>query len=169
MKLNLLQIRPGPSGDEKTLDFEHSLDLSLLKLWGEFPFPNPVLLKGRVAVRLGVYTVRYEAAYFFRAKCSRCLKPVERNERRVFSHSILVDGENDEHDAHINAPGGVLDVDELASADILLSYESVPLCREDCAGLCPKCGKNKTDGPCGCVLSEPDPHFAILRKLVGDH
>ncbi len=169
VKLNLLHLKPGHSGEERSLDFEHSLDLSGRKLWGGFPFKSPVSLKGSVSVRLGVYTISYEADYVFCAECSRCLAPISQSERREFSHSVLVDAANDEQDAHISAPRGELDLDELACADILLSYGSVPLCREDCAGLCPKCGKNKNDGPCGCVLNEPAPRFAVLRRLIDEN
>jgi uncharacterized protein len=33
---------------------------------------------------------------------------------------------------------------------ILLAMPMKPLCSEDCKGLCPKCGKNLNEGPCGC-------------------
>jgi hypothetical protein len=29
------------------------------------------------------------------------------------------------------------------------------LCREDCAGLCPKCGVNKNRAQCACVIEKP--------------
>ncbi len=37
---------------------------------------------------------------------------------------------------------------------ILLSVPNHPRCSEECAGLCPRCGKNRNDGPCGCVPEE---------------
>ena len=44
-----------------------------------------------------------------------------------------------------------LDLDELMLSDILLSLPSKMLCRQDCAGLCPHCGKNLNDGSCDCT------------------
>ncbi|MBN2621203.1 DUF177 domain-containing protein [candidate division WOR-3 bacterium] len=35
---------------------------------------------------------------------------------------------------------------------ILLYLPIAPLCREDCAGLCPKCGANKNRKQCACVI-----------------
>ena len=39
------------------------------------------------------------------------------------------------------------------------------LCREDCKGLCFRCGKNLNEGPCDCK-SEPDSRFAVLQQLL---
>jgi uncharacterized protein len=40
------------------------------------------------------------------------------------------------------------------------------LCDEDCPGLCPKCGKPKREGECGCPTREIDPRLAILQTLL---
>ncbi len=40
-----------------------------------------------------------------------------------------------------------------------------PLCKEDCKGLCPTCGKDLNEGPCGCK-KELDPRLAVLAKLL---
>jgi uncharacterized protein len=42
------------------------------------------------------------------------------------------------------------------------------LCEEDCPGLCPKCGKPKREGPCGCPTKEIDPRLAVLAKFFED-
>ena len=53
--------------------------------------------------------------------------------------------------------------------------EAVPvrlLCREDCAGLCPQCGADLNEGPCGCAHEERDPRWdglkAVAERLSGD-
>ena len=40
------------------------------------------------------------------------------------------------------------------------------LCRDDCKGLCPVCGKDLNTGACGCDPTEIDPRFESLRALV---
>ncbi len=40
-----------------------------------------------------------------------------------------------------------------------------PLCRIDCRGLCPQCGANLNESPCGCKTSGTDPRWDGLRKL----
>jgi uncharacterized protein len=40
-----------------------------------------------------------------------------------------------------------------------------PLCREDCAGLCPRCGTDKNVASCDCEELKPNSPFAVLAKL----
>ena len=61
--------------------------------------------------------------------------------------------------------GNELDVDEPLCEELLLGFPSRLLCSEDCEGLCPKCGKPKREGDCGCVLKEIDPRLAVLKNF----
>ncbi len=58
-----------------------------------------------------------------------------------------------------------LNVGSLLWEQLLLAMPVKPLCREDCLGLCPKCGKNRNLGPCDCVPDEGDPRLAVLKTL----
>lgn len=40
------------------------------------------------------------------------------------------------------------------------------LCREDCAGLCPRCGKDLNEGSCQCESDEIDPRLAPLKDIL---
>ncbi len=44
----------------------------------------------------------------------------------------------------------MLDLEPLIIAALLVEAPLVPLCREDCAGLCAQCGANLNEGPCAC-------------------
>jgi len=46
-----------------------------------------------------------------------------------------------------------LDVTSDVREDVLLEIPGYALCDEACKGLCPQCGKNLNDGPCGCAPS----------------
>ncbi len=46
--------------------------------------------------------------------------------------------------------GSVLDISELIVQEILLEIPMKPLCREDCPGLCPRCGALKGSEECTC-------------------
>ena len=61
---------------------------------------------------------------------------------------------------------GKLDLDEAIREELLLSFPMRILCQEDCPGLCPKCGKPKRLGDCGCPTWEPDPRLAVLKQLL---
>ncbi len=60
----------------------------------------------------------------------------------------------------------ILDVREAVRQYTLLAIPLKPLCREDCAGLCPTCGKNLNEGPCDCPPVDIDPRWAVLKKLL---
>lgn len=64
--------------------------------------------------------------------------------------------------------GTLLDLDDLAEKSILLQIEMVYLCRENCKGLCPRCGKNLNEGSCGCSEEETDERWAKLAALLKD-
>jgi len=40
-----------------------------------------------------------------------------------------------------------------------------PLCREECKGLCSRCGADLNQGPCGCPEIENESPFALLQQL----
>jgi len=60
----------------------------------------------------------------------------------------------------------VLDLTEAIRQQALLVMPMKPLCRQDCAGLCPNCGHNLNQGACGCPPQGTDPRWAELSKLA---
>jgi len=61
--------------------------------------------------------------------------------------------------------GDAVDLDELVREQILLALPSRHLCREDCQGLCQKCGADLNAGRCSCEQGEIDPRWAALAEL----
>lgn len=60
-----------------------------------------------------------------------------------------------------------VDVTDQARQALILAVGLKPLCREDCRGLCPKCGTNWNEASCDCVQSEPDSRWDGLKDLLG--
>jgi uncharacterized protein len=58
-----------------------------------------------------------------------------------------------------------IDLGQLMREQFYLSLPMKPLCRDDCAGLCPQCGTNLNRGTCSCTRDWEDPRFAALRAL----
>lgn len=75
----------------------------------------------------------------YNLKCSRCLEIVPTPLKRKMKFSYLVKPT----DTFVDA------TDDLRG-EIILNYPMKPLCRGDCKGLCPKCGKNLNEGKCDC-------------------
>ena len=61
--------------------------------------------------------------------------------------------------------GCSLDVEQLVHNEILIHWPLRVLCREDCRGLCPVCGKDLNEGSCNCDQSSPDPRMAAIRDI----
>ena len=58
-----------------------------------------------------------------------------------------------------------LNLASLLWEEFSLALPAKPLCRTDCKGLCPVCGRNLNQGPCGCPREEGDPRLSALRQL----
>jgi uncharacterized protein len=58
-----------------------------------------------------------------------------------------------------------IDLTELVREQILLSVPTQVFCREDCKGLCQKCGANRNLIDCNCEEIEIDPRWSALKNL----
>ena len=58
-----------------------------------------------------------------------------------------------------------LDVDRLVYLEVLMSWPLKVLCKEDCKGICSRCGKNLNEGPCGCAEEPKDPRMAAISDI----
>jgi uncharacterized protein len=63
--------------------------------------------------------------------------------------------------------GDQLDLRPVAREVVLLDAPSTPLCRPDCAGLCPSCGVDRNTTACSCQPVSADPRWSALDQLKG--
>ncbi len=61
--------------------------------------------------------------------------------------------------------GSEIELDRFVQEVIALGCPVQPLCREDCKGLCPRCGIERNSASCDCREARPESPFAVLRKL----
>ncbi len=100
--------------------------------------------------------------------CSRCLTPtrahVSDETHVIFAESG--DENTEDPDVYEIDPQALeLDLRPALREQWLLSAPSFALCRDDCKGLCPRCGEDLNAGPHDCNQEEVDPSWAALRKL----
>jgi uncharacterized protein len=62
--------------------------------------------------------------------------------------------------------GEVIDIDALVTEEILLAVPDHVICKNDCRGICPRCGADRNTRDCGCETAEVDPRWAGLKGLV---
>lgn len=149
-----------------SLDFSGEIDLSDVTRFGSRLFPQPVKLSGKAENRSGIVTLSYSADFCVDTVCDRCLQAIHRPYHMKFAYTVVLSLNREDNDEFIVVPEGELDLAELATSDILLELPTLIVCKDDCRGLCPKCGANLNDGDCGCSLKEEDPRLAMLKKLL---
>jgi uncharacterized protein len=105
-------------------------------------------------------------------QCARCLEPFETEFATSFSFVYLPrdggDLSQDSLDGELDVgfyDGYEVDLSPLLRERLLLSLPTLPVCKEDCLGLCANCGANLNQGPCGCPAEHGDPRLAVLRGL----
>ena len=116
--------------------------------------------------RAGVVTLDCTYRFTLSVLCDRCLAPLELPTTRTVSHTVVrtVSGEDDE--TFLVAEDGIVELDTLATNDLLPELPQRFLCAEDCKGLCPTCGRNLKEGDCGCRKTAGDPRMEALRRLL---
>ena len=102
--------------------------------------------------------------------CRRCLTaisaPVQENVHFIFAETD--DAEAEDPDVFA-LPAGTHEVDlrPAIREQWLLSATPFALCRDDCKGLCARCGADLNSAPCACE-AEVDSRWEALRKLRGE-
>lgn len=106
-------------------------------------------------------------------RCSRCLSDFTEDLHVPFTeHFVQVSDEDklaafegtDEED-RIPVVGDVIELTPFLEQAVNLALPYSPLCRQDCAGLCPECGVNRNEEQCSCNTERIDPRLADLAKF----
>lgn len=161
MRLNLREIIEMPGG---SVPFACELETDNL----DFPSVKAYRAKphaaGRVYNEAGMLRLSGELTAEMVCVCDRCGAEFESTKITAL-HATIVEEDDGENPELFLLDGDEIDLDEILSTCFILDMETKFLCREDCKGLCPKCGKNWNLGPCGC-RKEMDPRFAVLEQLL---
>ena len=164
MLLGLSQIidRPGAS-----VSFSVSVDLSDLCYGVSYPVSEPVLAEGNVRNTAGVLVMQGSIATTIHGICDRCASEFHRKVEFPIDVVLVTKLESEENEDEWVFPleGDSADLDDIVRTVFVLNLDSKLLCKEDCKGLCPQCGKNLNDGPCNC-RKELNPRFAALKQLL---
>ena len=105
--------------------------------------------------------------------CDRCLEEFKRAVTPTLQTLYVWDSEersgDDENVRVLDADANMIDLSGDARDLLLLAVPLKLLCKEDCAGLCRRCGKNLNtlpDGECDCSSEEADPRWNKLAGLI---
>ncbi|RCK75807.1 MAG: hypothetical protein IGBAC_1082 [Ignavibacteriae bacterium] len=102
-------------------------------------------------------------------ECDRCLTTFSRHIHTAYTLMYLYQAQEFEIENEIqviNRDTVFIDLAEDVRQYILLAIPIKLLCKEDCKGLCPSCGKNLNEGKCNCNTDFIDPRWEALSKLI---
>ncbi|MCI9128956.1 MAG: DUF177 domain-containing protein [Eggerthellaceae bacterium] len=138
----------------------------------EYSFSEPCKWEVQVTNTGGALLVQGSAKVSGTTSCIRCLEDakVELDGAIEGYFVITPEGEDPdlEGDEFEELPANhVMDLTPLILQGLLLAAPRQPLCKEDCLGLCPKCGQDLNIGECACSSDDVDPMnpFAVLKDL----
>ena len=149
-----------------TLPIDHSVNLSEVEYMGEYPLKKPVTVTGKVTNKAGLVTLSISMVYVFSAPCDRCGLPTETRHKVTLEKSLAPEIAGIDNDDIILVEDLKLDLDELVYTEVIISLPMKHLCKEDCKGICPSCGKNLNDGKCDCDTKQIDPRLQALADLL---
>lgn len=104
--------------------------------------------------------------------CSRCLDPIEGEVEieltELFAYPDSTTESTTEEDEVARLVDDKIDLEPVVRDALVLALPQVPLCSEDCPGLCPDCGGKWADLEPGHGHENIDPRWAALVERFGD-
>ena len=164
MLLGLSKIIDCPGA---SVPFSISVDLSDLRYGISYPVSEPVRAQGVVRNTAGVLLMKGNVTTTIHGICDRCAAPFSRDIDFPIDAVLVTELSSEENEDEWVFPlvGDSADLDDIVRTVFVLNLDSKLLCKEDCKGICQRCGKNLNDGPCSCQ-KELDPRFAALKQLL---
>lgn len=137
---------------------------------GNYPdvveFAEPVRIEGTLKNEDDVFVLDAKGQTTMLVACSCCLTPVRKelcfDIKERFAHTGRDDDETE------TFTGDQIDLADVVRRGIIGELPMKLVCREDCKGLCPICGKNLNEGDCGCDRTVRDLRFEGLMALFSN-
>lgn len=166
MQINVAQFLKSEQGATKVVQIDSTFDDegTQIPVHGELKLTHineRILVQGKLMIAVPLI-------------CSRCLKSficsIPLNIEEEFYPTIDVNTGSrlpppDESGVFTIDEYHILDLTEAIRQYKVMALPMKPLCRDECAGICPACGKNLNEGPCDCPSGEIDPRWSNLLKL----
>lgn len=148
----------------------YNLDGSIEEIGLEEPFFDKVNISLNLQKLHNQIVLETELQLNARFECDRCISDFNTILEAKYHTVYLFGNHPDEDNESLNVTYLRADASEiLLDNDIrdyaLLAVPMKKLCKDDCKGLCPECGKNLNEGSCDCKDHEIDPKWLPLQDL----
>ncbi len=174
MRYNVSQLLKGHVGETRHYPLQNDiadLDPALYPLTALNGAVDMIRTNDGILVRANLYTT-------VELTCSRCLGafafPARFQIEEEFHPTVdILSGAHlpqpEETDAATRIDEHhMLDLTEIVRQDLTLALPLAPVCRNNCRGLCPRCGKNRNQEICDHPHDNVDPRFAKLQTLLDE-
>jgi uncharacterized protein len=173
MKFRLEEI-PREGRKEKYSREQSWLDGRLGGETGEsFRFTSPMTVSLELTRSGGMALLKSRVDTIVEWRCARCLEPFSavlhseaatsfKPKPASFPEEIELTREDAETEFY---EGEEIDATQVVQDQVLLALPAKAVCREDCRGLCPRCGINLNREVCRCESETVDPRLAVLKKF----
>lgn len=162
-----IEVLPLLNGSQRVLPFEAEEQIESALL-AEVRLTKPVRVSGKITNQAGYMTLHASVEYSYQTECARCLAPIDRDCALEFEKGVADENtlENEDRDDFLIIKDHSLDLTDEVTEQIYMELPYRELCREDCKGLCPHCGKDLNEGACACETKKVDPRLSVLAKLL---
>ena len=135
----------------------------------------PIEVKGKAVKTSGIVAITGRLTGAVEIDCDRCLDPVEKPIDIELDLEFVPDQQvADEANLELHSDdmkrdqiwGSEIGLSDIAREQILLDLPQQFFCKDDCRGLCEKCGTNLNLNDCDCEDDEIDPRWAALKNLT---
>ena len=164
MLLGLSKIIDCPGA---SVPFSTSIDLSDLQYGTCYPVSESVDAEGIVRNTAGVLMMTGMVRTCIHGICDRCAAPFDRQVEIPINVVLVTElaDEDNEDEWVFPLEGDSADLEDIVRTVFVLNMDSKLLCKEDCKGMCCRCGTNLNEAACNCQ-KELDPRFAALKQLL---
>lgn len=133
---------------DKELDLIEPVDMDVVVT----NIGNRLLAEGRIQGRISL-------------ECNRCLNIYQKEFSIGIKESFCKKGQCEGEEDVLEIISNKIDLHPAISQSLRLWVPMKNLCKEDCKGLCPKCGRNLNEGACGCPKDEIDSRLLVLKDF----
>lgn len=161
----ILDLEPIFNNEGMVREFGYEMDLSSQELSGFRPFVKPVRVSGRVSNKTGIVELEATADFELELNCDRCAKAITVPVKTEINHTLVTHLNDETNDELLLVSELRFDLDEIVTEDVFLNLPAKFLCKDDCKGVCFRCGKDLNSGSCSCE-KEIDPRLAALKQLL---
>lgn len=170
LEFNVSQLLKSEVGQARSYDFEGDEPIDL-------DDSTVSDVRGRVRFALTNFGVvaTGSADGLLHLNCARCLEDFEKPAHVDFSDEYrptidigtgLASSVPESETAFDISSNHMIDLTEALRQHFLLAVDLIPVCCEDCAGLCPTCGVNRNTEQCACPPADEPSPFAVLQGLL---